>query len=140
MDIDLIMDVLEKHGIANIDLAGDIQTLAKESYLDGKFDAEHWWAYQDQDEEWVAQWELAKGIMEADKDVLNSLATGEEITNYGDIPYQPDLHSKLDVEALQKKQIENGDLKDAINQFLEEYDKLNLPPGSPFGRNENGKE
>ena len=90
MDIDLIMDVLEKHGIANIDLAGDIQTLAKESYLDGKFDAEHWWYYQDQDEGWVAQWDFD---------------TGEEITNYGDIPYQPDLHSKLDVEALQKSRL-----------------------------------
>ena len=109
MDLEMVLDLLEKHGIDNIALAHDIQTLAKESYQDGRFDESFWWVHQDTDDAWIGQFDFD---------------TEEEI--FGDIPYQTDLHSKLDVDKLQAKQIENSDMADAILSMFDEKDCI--PP------------
>lgn len=127
MDIELILDVLNKHGVTNIALAEDIQTLAKECYKDGAFDESNWWMYQDTDNEWIAQFELAKDIMEEDKDVLSSLATGEEII--GDVPYLAELSEK-DAETftqmLEQSNPPNQELLDAYERYKKANIKFDL--------------
>lgn len=85
MDIEMILSVLERHGVKDMALAHDIQTMARECYLDGKFDGEHWWVHQDQDDEWVAQWDV-------------------EVP--GDVPSLEDLKSFDKI--MQEKKDENG--------------------------------
>ena len=104
MDIELIMDVLNKHGITNIALAEDIHTLAKECYNDGRHDEAFWWSQQDGDDAWVGQFDLD---------------TGEEIEPLalGDVP---------NINEIQAKQIENSDMSDAILSMFD--DEVFVPP------------
>jgi len=71
MDLELLIDVLEKHGIDNPKLAEDLWHVCQENYKDGMFDVYEWWQEQDNDKEWIEHWESI----------------------FGDIPYNKDLHS-----------------------------------------------
>lgn len=70
MDLELILDVLNKHNIDNDVLATDLFELAHQSYLDGCFDENCWWLEQDADENWINQ-QLIKS--EIDSQLLKSI-------------------------------------------------------------------
>lgn len=57
MDIDLVLEILEKHGVTNEALAEDLVLLATESYRDGAFDREYWWYDEEAYEEFVKEHE-----------------------------------------------------------------------------------
>lgn len=57
MDIDLVLEILEKHGVTNEALAEDLVTLAIESYRDGAFEREYWWYDEAAYEEFVKEHE-----------------------------------------------------------------------------------
>lgn len=81
MDIELILDVLNKHNIDNEVLATDLFELAHQSYLDGCFDENCWWMEQDLDENWINEHleqskvdsDLIKSIENNIKDIQDTL-------------------------------------------------------------------
>lgn len=114
MDIDFIMELLEKHKINNIELARDIQTLAKECYLDGKFDEGEWWMIQDKDTDWIEGWSA--------DDVGDFPALPAEYFDYANIPEENKITlSEKDYEHFLKIMDEGREPNDALKRLADKF-------------------
>lgn len=122
MDIELIMDVLNKHNITNIALAEDIQTLAKECYSDGRYDEAFWWQEQDGDDAWIGQFDFdtEEEIIPNEYEIWAAMAE-----NPGKIEVSPEAYEKF-VDMLEDSSPPSQELIDAYERFKQANIKFNL--------------